>query len=391
MNFLKKNHVIIFVWLITSMLMHSSWFTTIPVADLVKKYPQITYQKCFGNVSFNYEQFSILPDYHNQGNFLECFVLKIPQGKVQSKYGFVFVDQYFIQELIWGDRPEMLTISEAEQIPDDQILKLPGRVAVIAQVAYTSYSHWLNEVLGRLALLELYGIEYDWLYVPCQTPFMKETLQLWGVDFRKIIETKYPLHYIQADELIVPSLVINTNIGFKQHVGLYSHPYTLRYVRNKLLTGAKQTHKHKEFNKKVFISRKDAPWRKMTNEDEVFELLEQHGFVRYELSTMSVADQILLFNQAKIVVGEHGTGLVNCIFCQPQTKIFEIFHTLIDSSFWYISQVFNLNYYPIKTTEFNSDYMTNWPSYINEYMISWQTNPYISLESINNIIQNLPN
>ena len=64
-----------------------------------------------------------------------------------------------------------------------------------------------------------------------------------------------------------------------------------------------------KFSKKVFISRKDAPKRRIINEDKIFALFEQQGFVRYEMSKLSILDQILIMQNADIVVGEHGAGL----------------------------------------------------------------------------------
>ena len=44
----------------------------------------------------------------------------------------------------------------------------------------------------------------------------------------------------------------------------------------------------------------------------------------YKLSTLSIFDQISLFNSAKLVLGLHGAGFANVIFCKKNTKIYEI-------------------------------------------------------------------
>lgn len=264
------------------------WFNVIPVQELIQKHPEITYQKCFGKVAFNLNTFPLEPTYPTQGNFLEHFILYIPQGRVQSQYGFSIIDNNFIQELIWANQPNLLNL--VQPIHQNQIIKIPGRVAVISQIAFHSYSHWLHEVLGRLAILEMHQVEYDWIYVPYYAPFMQETLQLWGIDPKKLIMPTAADFCVQADTLIIPSLTINTDVGFK-HIGLYVHPLTMAYVKNKLTTAAQQQKITTQFSKRIFITRKDGA-RKITNEDEIFELFQQKGFVRYELSKISVAAQI---------------------------------------------------------------------------------------------------
>ena len=74
---------------------------------------------------------------------------------------------------------------------------------------------------------------------------------------------------------------------------------------------------------------------------------------------LSVAEQILLFNNAEIVVAEQGSGLTNILFCNPETKVVEIFQALIDNCFWWLSNVMQLNYIPVKTLEVDVDYFAN--------------------------------
>ena len=40
-------------------------------------------------------------------------------------------------------------------------------------------------------------------------------------------------------------------------------------------------------------------------------------------------NQITLFNNAKIIIAQHGAGLFNLIYCKPNTKIIEIFPILV--------------------------------------------------------------
>ena len=42
------------------------------------------------------------------------------------------------------------------------------------------------------------------------------------------------------------------------------------------------------------------------------------------MSKLNIFDQISLFNSSKLILGLHGAGFANIIFCKKKTKIFEI-------------------------------------------------------------------
>jgi hypothetical protein len=59
-----------------------------------------------------------------------------------------------------------------------------------------------------------------------------------------------------------------------------------------------------------------------------------------------VERKIQIFNSAEVVIAPHGAGLSNLIFCNPGTKVIEIFHpNWMLPSFWMISHYMNLDYY----------------------------------------------
>jgi len=74
--------------------------------------------------------------------------------------------------------------------------------------------------------------------------------------------------------------------------------------------------------RKIFISRDDAPARKLINADEVFMALQ--GWETVTLSGMSTKKQIELFSEASHVISTHGAGLTNLLWCPIGTKVVEI-------------------------------------------------------------------
>lgn len=364
------------------------WFSFISIKELLEQNNfDIKYQECFGLVQCDVVPFSVVPETLTRMTFWECFILTLPNAQVQAPCGYILKNQKFLFDMLWGGQLPML--DNLVMLEDYQIAKISGRVAVIANLGFQSYSHWLDEVLGRLALLEMNDVEYDWLYVPYFKSYMQETLDLWGVDTSKIIVADDYYFGVQAEQLIVPSYVIDTVEGKFKHIGLYVHPYTAYYVRDKLLHAVQAKNMQHNFSKRVFISRQDAPWRNIINEDEIFNYLKQFGFDRYELSKLSVAEQIVLFSNAEVVIGAHGTGLVNCMFCRPGTKVVEIFQELIDNSFWYLSHLFKLEYFPVQTMPINKELYLDWTNHYDDYEKVWASNSYVPLFFVKNAIKKL--
>ena len=77
--------------------------------------------------------------------------------------------------------------------------------------------------------------------------------------------------------------------------------------------------------RKIFISRDDAPARRLINAEQVFMALQ--GWETVTLTGMGIKQQIELFSEASHVVSTHGAGLANLLWCGPGTKVIEISQT----------------------------------------------------------------
>jgi hypothetical protein len=355
-----------------------------PLKQILSEHSNIDYIKALDAYQFDYFPF-FNSEYVTTGVFGESFILTIPQGNAQGIDGNVLIQNSFIEEMLWAQKLDSL--NSLRRVDAKNIIKINGKLAVLAQPAAHNYCHFIHEVLGRLALLEMNGVEYDYVYLSFLKKFMKELLILWGIDLDKIL---YPIvneSSIQADLLIVPSLVINSTIGFT-NAGFRPNPVTSEYVRNKLLQAVlKLGIDTSNFSKKVFISRKDAPQRKILNEDDIFALFEPYGFVRYELSKLTIAQQILLMNQAEMVVGEHGAGLTNVLFCKPNILVIEIFQKLIDNSNWWVANIAKVNYIPVDAMNQDVSWAADWKSHGNRYSNAWAAKTVVPLDKIQEVIE----
>ncbi len=335
----------------------------VPVASLQRIDSSITYQKCYDSFDYEFEPFPLSkwPEFQpHTGTFAETFILTIPNGKVFSSLGCVLVDDaYVMQELLPQTYQTKKQLGLMHKIEFSKYKKVAGRVAVITRSNSDCYAHWLRDILGRLALLELYGVEYDWLYVPMSKRFMKETLELFGVDLKKVIEPKDDFVGILADELIVPSMINRRSSidvdAFDNFMSMaaYYPSWFIAYMRQKFIPLMEKYTQPHQYCDKIFISRKTASYRKMLNEDEVFAEFEALGFVRYDLAELSFLEQVRLVHDAKIIVAAHGSGLTNLMFATPGAQVVEIFQQRGDCGFYYLSQMMGLKHECVKTVEFD--------------------------------------
>jgi capsular polysaccharide biosynthesis protein len=82
------------------------------------------------------------------------------------------------------------------------------------------------------------------------------------------------------------------------------------------------------------------------NEEKVIQFLEKSGFYSVNLETMSVVEQASLLAQAEVIIAPHGSALSNLVFCEPGTKIIEIFSPMyVLNYYWLICNLCGLEHY----------------------------------------------
>ncbi len=181
--------------------------------------------------------------------------------------------------------------------------------------AITYYYHWLFDAMPKLGLLKKLGIfdQIDYFLVPNYVDkYQIEYLDYFGIPASKVINAELEKH-IQADKLYVASYV---------RVDDHHPKWTLDFLYNSLIKSPKKS----SADKRIYIARGDAAVnRKVINEAELIEMLKKYDFEIQYLSELSVVDQAKLFNAASVVVGAHGAGLSNLVYCEPGTKVLEFF------------------------------------------------------------------
>jgi tetratricopeptide (TPR) repeat protein len=309
-----------------------------PEIDIDLNYPQSLDN--FLHFSFRFEKTIKLP---------ASFVVRIPQGRfwlsTDQTQSLVMTDQSHFLADISPDYP-ILSPQHPDKYPSNHavfaIKKLPpiqtidGKVAVLAGLSNHVYFHWMLDVLPRLELLklDLQLSEIDYFIVDNRLPFQQETLTKLQIPEEKQLQIS-SLHHLQATELIIPS--------FPGCVA-WMPKWTCDFLKQNFLKA--ENHQLISPLKKIYITRKLAKSRRIINEDELLALLQPYGFQSVILESMSVAEQAALFAQAEMIISPHGSGLTNLVFCQPGTKVIELFSpNYVYHCYWWISNLVGLDYY----------------------------------------------
>lgn len=77
-------------------------------------------------------------------------------------------------------------------------------------------------------------------------------------------------------------------------------------------------------SRKIFISRKHAS-RRFDNQEEIENAVKAAGLQIVDLESMEIREQMLLFYQAKLIVGNHGAGLANLVWGSSDARVVELF------------------------------------------------------------------
>ena len=82
--------------------------------------------------------------------------------------------------------------------------------------------------------------------------------------------------------------------------------------------------KNKKNKDRIYLTRKNAKYRKIINESDLIDELKSKNFKIIDLDTLDIEEQAYVFSSAKVIISPTSSALTNIVFCQKETKIFEI-------------------------------------------------------------------
>lgn len=199
-----------------------------------------------------------------------------------------------------------------------------------------NYFHWMFDVIARIDLLRKTGIPIDKYIINVGFPYQDEILTSLGIPREKRIQTNIQLN-IASQRLLAPSYT-GSSLGIIPK-------WACDFLRQELLVNTEKIPGYE----RIYISRMNANHRKLENHDEVLRVLTAYGFRQVILEKEPVRRKIQIFNSAKIIVAPHGAGLTNLVFCEPGTKVIELFNpNWMLPCYWMISNHMDLDYYYLR-------------------------------------------
>lgn len=193
-----------------------------------------------------------------------------------------------------------------------------------------NYFHWLFDILPKLHLVQKVALPFEFLYASKAKPFQTATLKLLGFKESRIIDsTKHPV--CSTASLILSSFPASGPPPF----------WVTEFLRSSFLPHVSKF----DLPKRIFISRREAAYRRILNEEELLPVLQKAGFTILQPEKLSFVEQVAHFQAADLILSPHGAALANLVFCKPQAEVIEILPPrFCCSCYWSLSNAVSLNY-----------------------------------------------
>ncbi|MCB2378021.1 glycosyltransferase family 61 protein [Hymenobacter sp. BT635] len=302
---------------------------------------------------------ALLPSYYDkvpaQEQIPAAFVLTLPGGRInvdnRSSVAVIAADNHLVGDASLQYLPGRFSVTPATANPvlRQRYFQPPRRVqGTVCSLlsgggaAIGNYYHWLLDSLPRLHLVQEAGlwdtIDYFLIY-DRRHRFAVETLLELGIRDEQIIDVQ-PNAHIWAEHLVVTSPV--------RGGGHHSPVWASEFMKQAYLPAAAAVSAGRRFSPFVYVSRRDAAFRRVRNEAEVEALLAAYGFESYALSELSLREKAALFSGARLVVGPVGAGLINILFCAPGTPLIEFLpRNLVVGDYLELTSRLQMPHYPL--------------------------------------------
>jgi Glycosyltransferase 61 len=194
--------------------------------------------------------------------------------------------------------------------------RLSGNIYSLLCLWAPEFYHWFHDVLPRLeTALRHLPADTKLLINSSPKTWQLDSLAAFGIGPDRLEIQPHGMH------TRVERLWFATPVG---HSSLGSGT-VLRRVANRLrrhFIGDDSKHKS---HHRLYISRRKAANRRIVNESEISPLLEEHRFQTVLCEDLSLAEQVGLFAKTTAIVGGHGAGLTNLIYCIPDSFVGEVY------------------------------------------------------------------
>lgn len=185
-----------------------------------------------------------------------------------------------------------------------------------------TYGHWLCDLFPRImALKELENKVKVKLLLPhidVVPPYVLDSLTAVGIEKECLIfadEVFRDGGYVQFSELLIPAFpdLMNNN----------NRPSPLLAQFYSGIRGAICGFSSESATRRIFVSRRLSNTRKISNEQELVELLARFGFETVYAEELSFEQKVRLFGSVKVIAGSMGSNLAHCVHMPSGGSVIE--------------------------------------------------------------------
>ncbi len=207
-----------------------------------------------------------------------------------------------------GIHPQSIEQADTSR-SSERMTDIDQEVVLLCGPAYQMYGHWLIDFLPRLHILTHLGLDLGrltYLLPHNIMAFSRKWLSLLGIADAQIRTYDAVTETCRIARALIPT-AFRGNGRASPLMAAAATAFKTTIIGTPTVTPTRH----------LLISRRQ--WgngsRSMTNADIVEQRMQAAGFEIVCPEELAIDDQIQLFAQARIIVGEYGSGLHNSIFC----------------------------------------------------------------------------
>lgn len=248
-------------------------------------------------------------------------VLTLPGGSVHGRAGWVWTaDGRLVDDVSWYF-DQVGAADGAARLHSHPTVELPGRVlSLLTDWGGENHAHLLYDSLPRLDLFERAGgspAEVDTVLVHERAVTNGWCDEL-GIPPERRAVAKPDVRY-RCDELVAVSFPGTSKALM---------PWAAAFLRARMpalpVAGRRR---------RLYVPRTTT--RRMQNETEIRKVMREHGVEVIDPESAPHREVRTWFADAELVVGPHGAGLADLLYCAPSTVVLELIPTGHPFPYWY--------------------------------------------------------
>lgn len=241
----------------------------------------------------------LVPGLQHRHAFADRQLFLLKKAFFSAKTGQIYLRRHPVRE----SRPEVTPGFLGPVVIAKKVRRRNSETAIAISRSPWNYYHWLLEDLP--AILRAQEVEPRvQVFLGNRPPkFVRESLELLGIQFEV---TNVNLVF---EELLLPT---------RGEDAKWHREQDLDRIRT-----AFSAHISEPLGRKLYVSRRHSS-RGFANEEMLEDFLSLSGFEVIYAEQLSVMEQVKIFSEANVVVGNHGAGLSNIVFGPRRQLVVEL-------------------------------------------------------------------